>query len=431
MTIRQCPDGNQPLPLNSETHHALRAICCAVLVVTLAVGSSQAEIDARALAMGSAQTAAARGVSAAAWNPANLAFSPGVSVRLLNASLDVYNNSFSLGRYNEISGKTLTQADKQRLLADVPRSGFRLDADAGAGTLGLQIGRFALTTGVVAAGRGNLDRDVFDLVLFGNEPGRIYHFDDTCGEGHAVGRVSLSWGQSILSGSRGQLAVGLTASYLKGLFGLQVEQAQGNLVTGMDEIRADAFLAAVTADDASGFGLDLGAAWQAPRGWTVGLALNNVLSQLDWQGTVERTEYRLTARDINLFNDDIDSGIVDSDTTYAVSGYKTSLPPILRLGAARVSGRWLVAADYVQGLRSRASTSTTPQLNLGAEWRAKGWLAPRSGISLGGSQGIGLAGGFGLQLGFWQLDLAVMQRGGFKGSSTRGLGMGFSTQLVF
>jgi hypothetical protein len=283
----------------------------------------------------------------------------------------------------------------------------------------------------VAAGRGNLDRDVFDLVLFGNQPGQTVDFTDTWGEGHAVGKVSLSYGHPILTGPFGRLALGLSASYLKGLYDVQVEQAHGSLVTGMTEISGEAFLAAVTAEDGSGFGLDLGAAWQVPGGWTLGLALDNAFSRLTWHGTTERTEYRVTAGDINLLNDDLDSGLVDSDTTYAVSGLRTTLPATLRLGGAHDSGRLLVAADYVQGLADRAGTSTAPRLNLGVEWRALGWLAPRGGVSLGGAVGTGLAGGLGLQLGFWQVDLAVLHRGALHGANARGVGLGLSTRLVF
>lgn len=402
-----------------------------VLGCLLVASTAEAEGDARALAMGGASTANARGLAAAAANPANLAFSPGVTVGLAGVAADVHNNSFTLARYNEVSGQTLSQAQKERLLADIPGDGFSLDAAVSAGAIGLHAGRFALTTGVTAAGRGNLDRDVFDLVLLGNEPYQTVRFDGTWGEGHAVGKASLSWGQPVAVGPLGRFAVGATLSYLKGLYAVQVEEAHGSLSTHLTEIAGEAYLSALMAEDGGGYGVDLGAAWQAPGGWTLGLVLANAMSRISWQGKVERTEYRVTASGINLLNDDLNSGIVDSDTTYAVSGHTTSLPPVLRLGAASDRGHLLLAADYVQGFAGRAGASTTPRLNLGAEWRALGWLAPRAGMSLGGSVGVGLAGGLGLQLAAWQLDLAVVHRGDLRGSDTRGVGLGVSTRLVF
>ena len=85
----------------------------------------------------------------------------------------------------------------------------------------------------------------------------------------------------------------------------------------------------------------------------------------------------------------------------------------------------------MQGFADRAGTSATPQLNLGAEWRPLGWIAPRAGLSLGGAANVGVAGGLGFQFGFWQLDVAVVNRGGFSSGDTRGLGFGLSTRFVF
>jgi hypothetical protein len=150
-----------------------------------------------------------------------------------------------------------------------------------------------------------------------------------------------------------------------------------------------------------------------------------------WTGNPERHEVRVSATDINLLNDDLDDAVADTDTSYAVSGYDTTLPPRLRLGAAWDRGTLLLAADYVQGLSDRAGSSTTPGLNLGVEWRPLGALRPRGGLMLGGPGGFGLAGGLGLNMWWWQVDLAVVQRGGLGGDATKGLGFGISSQLVF
>jgi len=418
--------------LNLNHDRALRAACLAGLVAALsAAGSATAAGDARSLAMGGAGTAAARGLDAAAWNPANLAFSPGSSLGLVGVVADVYNNSFSLGRYNEVAGQTLSEADKERLLADIPAEGFALDGNVAAGAFGLQIGRFALTSAALGAGRGNLDRDFFDLVLFGNELGETVDFADTWGEGYAVGKASLSWGQPLVSGAGGRLAFGFTASYLYGFYETHIEEAHGAVTTGMTEIAGEAFVSAVTAEGGSGYGLDLGLAWQVPGGWTLGLAVDNVLGRLRWDGTTERTELRVSASDLNALNHDLDEAVADHDTTYAIASYETTLPSRLRLGAAHDGGSLLVAADLVQGCADRAGASRTPQLNLGAEWRLLGWFVPRAGASLGGPAGAGLAGGLGLGLGFWQIDLAVTGRGGFSAADTRGVGFGVSTRFQF
>lgn len=418
--------------MTTAHHHRDRVAAAAVLAAALlAAGPAAAASDARSLAMAGAQTAAARSVEAASWNPAILAFSSGTSIHLVGVSADLHNNSLSLDRYNEISGATLSAAQKQELLDDIPDGGFALNGRLGAGALGVQWGQFAVTTGVIGAGRGNLDRDFFDLVLFGNELGETVDFSDTWGNAHAIGHASLSYGREVFDGPLGRIAVGATASYLYGIYEMHVEEAGGSLTTAMTEISGEAYASAVTAEGGGGFGLDLAGAWQAPGGWTFGLAIDNFVTNVNWSSNPERTELRITAADLNALNDDLDNAVADSDTTYAIGGYSTTLPRRVRLGAARDTGRLLLAADYVQGFTSRAGASGTPQLNLGAEWRPLGWLTPRAGVSLGGATQTGMAGGLGLQLGFWQLDLAVINRGGFAGGSTKGLGFGASTRLMF
>jgi len=414
-----------------DTHRKTRAALAIAAALTLLAAGQTMAADARAVAMGGARTAAARGLAAAAANPACLAFSPGFAIGLASATVDVHNNSFSLARYNDVSGRTLTEVDKQRLLADIPAAGFRLDAGVDAGAIGLQRGRFALTTRAVAAGCGNLDRDVFDLVLFGNHPGQTVDFDDTWGEGYAVGRVSLSYGQPVWTGAAGRVAVGLTASYLHGLYAVRVEQAYGHVTTDATAISGEAFLAALTAEGGDGYGLDLGAAWQAPGGWTVGLVLDNAVAQVNWRGKIERTEYRVTAAELTVLGDGLSEAVVDADTTFAASAFTTALPRTVRLGVARDNGRWSAAADLVQGFADGPGTSTTPRLNLGAQWRPLGWLLPRAGLSLGGAVGGGAAGGLGWRLGCWQIDVAVAYRGGLRGTDARGIGGGITTALVF
>jgi hypothetical protein len=406
---------------------ALLALLTAVLLVPSA---ADAQSIARSWAMGGAGAACSRGMAAVESNPANLAFSRGFTLNLAGAAVDLHNNSFSLARYNEVSGATLSDADKQRLLADIPAAGFALDADVQATAVGLQIGHFALSSRAFAAGRGNLDRDFFDLVLFGNDVGETVSFDDTWGEGLAVGAATLSFGQPVASGAFGRLAVGLNASYLRGLYEVHVENASGQVTTAFDEISGDASASAITSDGGSGYALDLGLALQAPGGWSFGLSMDNLTSRLTWDGSPERHVFSVTAADINASQDDLDTAVVDSDTSYAVASYNTTLPARLRAGAAHDTGRLLLAADVVQGMRDGAGASTTPRASFGLEWRPFGWLAPRAGFSLGGAAGSSISGGLGLKLLVLRLDLAVMSRGGLNPNNTRGLGFAVGAQLA-
>jgi len=415
--------------MRTANHNPSAAALLALLAVVCLAPVANAQSLARSWAMGGAGAACSRGMAAVAANPANLAFSRGVTLNLAGAAVDLHNNAFSLARYNEFSGATLDDADKQRLLADIPAEGFALDGEVQASALGLQIGHFALSSRAFAAGRGNLDKDFFDLVLFGNEVGETVSFDDTWGEGHAVGAATLSFGQPIASGGFGRLALGVNASYLRGLYEVHVEEAGGQVTTAFDEISGDASATAVTSDGGTGYALDLGLSLLTPGGWSFGVAMDNVTSSLTWDGTPERHVFSVTAADLNAGQDDFDTAVVDSDTSFAVASYTTTLPSRLRAGAAHDSGRLLLAADVVQGTRDGAGASTTPRFSFGLEWRPFGLLTPRAGFALGGAAGNAISGGLGLNLTVLRLDLAVMSRGGFNPNDTRGLGFAVGMQL--
>ncbi len=397
------------------------------LAALLTASSAVAGGDARALAMGGARTAAARGLAAAAANPAFLAFSPGTTVGLAGGTVDVQNNSFTLARYNEVAGKTLSQADKEELLADIPEDGFGLDMQADAGALGFQNGSFALTTGAVGMGDGTLDKDFFDLVLFGNAPDQTVDFSNTSGEAYGVAKASLSWGQSLGSFAGGSIAFGVTGSYLQGLYEVHVDDAWGQVTTTMSSIDGEAYVSAITAEGGQGYGMDVGVAWQ--RGdLSLGLAMDNAWSRLDWTGTVERTVYSVA---LSASATSLDNALTDSDSTYAVDGYTTELPRRVRFGGAYDLGSLTLAGDCTMGLEDRAGTSTEPAFHLGAEWRPFGLLALRAGGMTGGSLDAAYAAGLGLRMGFWHVDVAAMQRGEASMDGGKGLGFGASTRFVF
>ncbi|MFO7654539.1 MAG: DUF5723 family protein [Candidatus Krumholzibacteriia bacterium] len=409
---------------------AVVALVSATALLLATAGPARGQGSARAWGMGGAHTASARGLEAVQFNPANLAFSPGATVGLAAAGADVRNNAFSLERYNEIMGATLTSADKEQILSEIPAGGLSLDGDVRVSALGLHAGRFAASVHGFAAGRGNLDRDFFDLVLFGNEPGETVDFTDTHGEGHAVGAFTLSGGLPVARTGGALLAIGANLHYLRGIYEMHVERAGGSLATSLDAISGAAVVEALTAEGGHGYAVDLGAALQTGN-WTLGLALDNLASRLVWDRNPERHVYAVTAGDLYLMHDDLDAAVVSSDTTHVTDAYRTSLPARLRAGASRQLGRVLVAADLTQGLADRAGASTSPRLSAGIELGVAGFLLPRLGMAAGGDRGFSSAAGLGLAIGCWRLDLAAVNSGGLAAGSSRGVGFAAGSSLVF
>jgi hypothetical protein len=410
--------------------------CClgwgTILGLGLIAPPLQADGPVRAWGMGGALTSAARGLEAVSWNPANLALADsGWSLGLVSAAVDLSNNSFSLARYNEISGGRLDQADKEDILADIPGDGLRMNSDVQASLLGARIGSWALTFQALGSGGGRLDKKFIDLVLMGNEVGQEVSFSHTNGEAYALAAATLSHARTIWSGDDRQLCVGVNLRFLRGLYEIHVTEATGELTTTLTEVSGSARAAMTSASGGHGLSCDIGLAWQAPGGWEFGLTLDHALSRMNWDHDPERRLWSVAADTLNLDDEDWDSAIVDNDTTTATGSYRTVLPRRLRLGGSRRFGGWLLAADVAQGLQNRAGVTTQPILGLGAEFQNLTWLKPRFGCCFGGPGSVGVAVGAGFRAGPWRLDLAALNRGTLWPGTTRGLALAAGTSLAF
>jgi hypothetical protein len=187
----------------------------------------------------------------------------------------------------------------------------------------------------------------------------------------------------------------------------------------------------VTATGGRGYGMDLGFALEAERGWVFGLVVDNLLGSMTWDGDPERHLFSVSADTINIMNEDFDAAVTDTDTTLSIGSYQRQLPRSIRIGAANQFGSWLIAADINQGLEKRAGTSTTPAVSAGTEWRQLSWLYPRAGFTVGGRDGSSLAMGLGFRLGPWRLDLAAVNRGTLIPGDSKGLALAAGTSLEF
>ncbi len=385
----------------------------------------------RAWGLAGAYTAAARGLDAVEWNPANLACErpAALTLGLFSAAVDLHNNAFSWRRYNEISGATLDQADKQRLLGDVPAGGLRIDADVRASLLGLQSGPFALTVQGLAHGHGVLARGFFDLVLLGNPVDHAFTFDGTGGAAQALAAATFSAGAPLLAGAGARLCGGVSLRYLHGLGQAHVVHAAGRLLTTESAIEGEAGAELLTARGGAGWGADVALALQAPRGWNFGLVLDNAAGWVRWHRGVERRLWRARADTLNAGQADLEALIATSDSTAAAAPYVTELPRRLRLGASNRLGALLWAIDWEQQLRGRDGEPARAAISAGCEWRLAGWLSPRWGLGYGGSHGPTAAVGLGLRLGPWCIDLAAVNRGRVWPDDGKGVALAAGTRL--
>lgn len=390
--------------------------------------------NARSLAMGGAYLAAARGVEAPRWNPANLGLHdrPAFSVHVISAGVAFSNNSFSKKDYDLYNGAYLTPAMKADILGKIPAEGLRLDVDSEVDALAVSWRNFALAFSAESAASMRLSRTFVEVALNGNQLDQVYDFSDSDGEGYAVSTIGLSYGNAVYVPFLLDFAVGATVKYVIGLGHAEVLDAYGVMSTTYDGSMGDARATVRHATGGSGFASDLGIAAMVTDKLTVGLTLRNWVSTVKWGKDVKIGEYGVTTDSLTV--EAIDESSADSlvdDYSDELDGeaYSKGLPAELRLGGAYRSGKLLLTADYVQGFKDRPGVSRTPELALGAEYRLLRFLPLRAGFALGGSRGSSSGIGFGLRFGSFEMNFAVGSWGGILPRSAGGVGFAFGMRV--
>ena len=373
------------------------------------------------------------------YSPQNLAskYNPSFTLYLPFIQAGFTNNFLSLSLWNEFAPKdTFYDEDKAKLMDALGKKGFELATGVGLMPLGLSFGNFGLGVRGVAGAYGLVARDIFELGLYGNELGRTYNFGDADGEGIAYVETSVGAGFNIPVGER-KIDAGLAFGYIYGGFYGEVTKHTGKFVSDSSYLEVIDTVEYRYALGGSGFTMRLGASTEINKKLTVGLSLDNLISSINWTKETKHGVAYVNVDKFNLF-DLKDTTFADTfvrDSSYDYEGsFKTSLPIILRVGARYdfENAPLTLYADYTQGFKKTAISTTTPQVSIGGEYSPVSFLPLRLGFTLGGYQGFSFSAGFGISLPFYFLDIGYSaSRGLFYGAKghTITLAMGFRTPV--
>ncbi len=427
----------------------IRASTIAVALVSVAhaAAAQLPNSSTRALALGSGYTASAKGFEAIAWNPALLAMPgrPVFSLNLIQFGAGVGSNSYGLSDFKKYSNKLLTTADKDSLLAKVrqgdPNRTLALSGDLGVTGLALSLGNFAVSASGAADVRGDVSADAIELALYGNvtrrAAGQTYTLTGSGAKGWGGGTLALAYGMK-LPVPVGALGVGATLKINKGSFGLRAADINTSLQTNPNFDARVGFHALMTDIEASkisngsGFGLDLGGAYQLPGGLRVGLVVENIVQKMSWSDAnlvYYRKQFRLTQ-----------NGDVVTDTTIAdieKAAYNASdpmqkalrdsldtgtNPTRIRAGVNYSTGMLTLAGGAIINATKGLDISAAKQVGVGLELRLIPFIPLRAGLNTDFAGGTTLSAGFGLKLGPVRMDAALA-------STTAGDHQGFQGAL--
>ena len=409
-----------------EMKHSYRVagVIAAAVIGAASAGAQLPSASPAALGMGDNYTALARGFGAVAWNPANLGLpgNPRFSLAILgirgSSDLGPIGTS-DVARYQGIALPNEVRDAWMQRIED--QGGEQGQLGGGVTYLGASVGRFALQLSSTVSGDANLAPDAMELILYGNAgrtgTPRAMNLAGAHLTGALTTTAAFSYGRPIELGI-GRLSVGATAKYIVGNALVHGEDGGSYLAANASEINvrfpmilSDTGGASSSANHGTGFGLDIGGAWQSGP-LTAGLALQNIVNSFRW--------------DASSFYYKPISGYYGADTSYSESG--TALPidsappsmrdwlsaqrykPALAAGVAFQATRALtVTADLRHELGDGMRLAERTHTGIGAELRAIPFIPLRVGVSTA-ADGWALAGGTGLEVGPVNLTLSAQDR---------------------
>jgi hypothetical protein len=406
------------------------AIWMSGLIMLSISGQCLAQLTARALGMGLAYTALARGVHAPDWNPANLGLSnnPSFGISIFSVGAGVGNNSFSINTYNKYAVDSYWDKNEiDELLNKVPDDGLGVDVLADVRVLSFSIGRFALALGVKGGGSAFLDKTVLEIPLKGTEVGKTYSFDKMNATTLALGSVKFSYGSPVRVSFADSFAVGGSFHLdFGGGYG-RLDSSKLSLEIGSFGFNLDGRYAATAAAFGKGWGIDLGAAAKLNRHWTVSAGLCNLLGTVNWNKKVKDVGGYVRGDSISVLdfgkdNKEKENSVVQ-DSTWEMDGnpFSRKTPVELHVGGLYEEGPYSLTVDYVQGFQNQGWVTTKPRFAFGTEWRKVKWLPLRMGVVMGGRIGFGTSFGFGIRPGRFVLDVGMMNRGFILPNSSKGV----------
>jgi len=409
--------------------------------------------NAKSLSLGDAYHSKATGFHALNWNPARLGLLEDFyTFNIFHADGRISNNSLSLKTYNETTGDSLSHSEKLDLYDLIPTSGLTLygNSQAFVPISSFSIGKFGFTINNQNVGYFTLPKELFKLLLFGNDIEEEFDFSDTDAKILSYVEPKIGYGSriypekylSFYKDSYPPIYAGASVGYMIGLAYAEVEDLTSKFTVhdnGYASIDNRISLRTAGVDTSDG---EL--EWEpqtAGRGFrgnfslfspinenlSVGLSFNNLFANIHWSKICKRIEMELVSDTLNIGNWD-DSLAVD--TTYSIEGFDQNIPVEMYLSGSYKYSDFKVFLDYVQGFGNSVLTTTTPKISLGSEYYALDWLPLRCGVGFGGREGTHFSFGTGFEFGRFEFNWAVRSHHGlFYGS--RGLSAATDLTLKF
>jgi hypothetical protein len=399
--------------------HKLSSLAIAVAAVAVARPAIAQLPSASVAAFGMAgnYTAAAKGYDAVAWNPANLGFAPpAFSMSILSGGGTTGLDPVKLSDFSPFQGKLLPATTKESWLKSIGAGTERGSLDGGLSILAMSVENLAFQVGVTGTGEANLNQDAAEAILFGNA-GRTgsakslaFNGSNAAGSGFATGAVSL--GIPVAGNERtGKFSLGLTGKYVRGIATAQA--ADNGSSIGVDNVSVQ--FPIVYTDSAnfgsagSGFGVDLGMAWNSAS-TSFGITARNVVNTFAWSTAAMRSRVGGVTFDGTASTTTFDEApYANAPASLRATIEAQRFKPEIAVGVARHLSSLMLTADASQRIGDGIEIGPKMHAGVGAEFTGIPLLSLRGGAAVvtGGYQA---AGGIGVRLGALEVGAALSTR---------------------
>jgi hypothetical protein len=407
------------------------AACAAALVLSAPATAQVANLSTAALGMGENYTAAARGVASLAWNPAGLALSGGPETSAMLGTIRFITGlgPVTLADLSAVQGEVVTEAVRRQWLNQITAEGGQTGA-AGfdLAWAAIQFGSFALQFSTSGRALNNIGPGFAELLLIGNVDdqgqAKTIQLGGSSLDMHLYSTMAAGFAVPIQLGETNRLSVGVTGKFTFGhsmaLSGESRGQASADPLAV--NVQLPILYTPFQSDDqvnqyqtGDGIGIDVGIGLELGA-LTLAAAAKNVFSNFVWDTSMLR--YRSTQ--LEARQGSVESSFQRQPYTSAPAPLQQALEdytfkPSFAVGAHyRASDRLDVAADGRFGSTDGISTNPPVHVGAGVQYKLLSWLPIQLGAGMvqlrEDREGLQLTGGFGLNLGSFQLSASGGRR---------------------
>ncbi len=404
-----------------------------LMLVASELSAQLPEAGTAGFSMSGNYTAVARGYEAVAWNPANLGFSsnPWFSINLATLGGTSGLDPVKFNDIADFGGKLIPSSTKDQWLQLIGSGSERGTLDGGVSVIALSIGKFGFQAGVVGTGDIKLNQDAAEALLYGNAgrtgTAKNFNFNGSSANGSTFGVGAASIAIPVMSGNHGEeFSIGVTGKYIAGIAAGRAMDVGSTVTTNNISVQFPSIFTDTNhyGNSGSGVGVDVGLAWTNGR-TTFSAAARNVVNTFKWSPTA----FSASLGTVTFDGTNNVSHFEDTTYTLAPASLRNALEaeqfkPEIAAGLAHHMGPLLITVDGHGRLGDGIEIGPKMHIGAGAEFTGIPLLALRAGAAAV-SDGVRIAGGFGLQLGSYELGAGVSSR-----SKNGGQDLGFILSLL-